>query len=178
LILLVILLTEWVYAEYSKGQLIKSIFVNDDQSYTDNKLPEFNLFSMPEETYAEMIERPLFVQGRRPLINEEAANINELELTKIDDWVLVGIYSKDNKLNALFSNLDQQQAHQKKIHGEKISGWLIKEIQMDRVVLQKAGDTQILMLRTQKPKFSKKNKLLGPIKKLISKEIKNISPKK
>ena len=156
--LLVISLTEWGVAEYSKRQLLNSLSNNDNQSYMDNKLPEFNLFSMSEETYTEMIERPLFIQGRRPIITEETTDVKELDTGKIDDWVLVGIYSNEDKLTGLFRSLAKQGKHLKKIQGEDISGWVLKEIQTDRIVLEQAGKLQTLMLRKPKPMASKKTK--------------------
>lgn len=161
LVLVVILLLEWTYAHYSNKELLSSMDKIEQQSYVENKLPEIDLALVPIEHYTEMVARPLFVQGRKPIVEVEAEEIEVLDTGKIDDWILVGIYSIDKQFFASFKNLEEKK-HKTKQEGDDISGWKIKEIQAENVILVRAGKEQIIPLRKPKaevkPKAKARNK--------------------
>ena len=152
LILLVILLVEWLVISFFNPPAVKSISAKVSQ---DMKLPELVLTKQSTETYLDMVDRPLFIKGRKPVIDlNEDSDIQELG--KIEDLILVGIYSKDGHMIALFSQQGSEKKYLKKSEGDDIAGWLLKEIQADQIILEQAGEQQTIMLRKPKPKTKPK----------------------
>ena len=150
LVLVVILLAEWTYANYSNKELLSSMDNIEQQPYVDDKLPEIDLSMIPIEHYAEMIARPLFIQGRKPVVEDQNEVVEVLlDTGDIDDWVLVGIYSINKQFFASFKSREEKK-HRSKQEGDDISGWKIKEILAEKVIVVRAGKQQIIQLR--KPK--------------------------
>ncbi len=156
LVLVVILLAEWTYANHSNKELLSSMDNIEQQPYVDDKLPEIDLSIVPIEHYAEMIARPLFIQGRKPVVEDQSEVVEEvLDTGDIDDWVLVGIYSINKQFFASFKSREEKK-HRSKQEGDDISGWKIKEILAEKVIVVRAGKQQIIQLR--KPKAAVKAK--------------------
>lgn len=156
LVLVVILLAEWTYANHSNKELLSSMDNIEQQPYVDDKLPEIDLSIVPIEHYAEMIARPLFIQGRKPVVEDQSEVVEEVVDTgDIDDWVLVGIYSINKQFFASFKSREEKK-HRSKQEGDDVSGWKIKEILAEKVIVVRAGKQQIIQLR--KPKAAVKAK--------------------
>lgn len=114
------------------------------------ELPEIKPPAMAAEMYADMVERPLFIEGRRPVVEEdEEENVQEVD--SVDDLELVGIYTDDDRLMALFSKKGRDKKFLKKAQGDDIGNWLLQEVHADSVVLERNGKRQTLLLR--KPKL-------------------------
>ncbi len=119
------------------------------------------------ESYSQMVERPLFIAGRKPVIESTKEAISNEESGKIEDLILLGIYSIKGEVKALFNKKGRDikgrnKKTLKKLEGEDVDGWLLKEIQSDRVILEQQGNTQTLMLRKPKPtslKRPRRNKI-------------------
>ncbi len=160
LVLMVILFAEWAFYEYSKDELISSLDGIEEQPYLENELPGIDLSVVPLEQYAEMIARPLFIKSRKPVIKDESIVVEALDLGEIDEWVLVGIYSNADQLIASFKGLTGDKKHINKEQGDDISGWLIKEIWADKVIVLQSGKEQSILLRAPKakPKLNTKSK--------------------
>lgn len=154
--LLLIITAEWMYAKHSRKQLQKSIASIETQPYKVDELPSLDLTKQPEEKYADLATRPLFIKGRRPVetveTEEEAAAAAGGAGTF--DWQLTGVYTKGTQLSALFSR-EKAPATEKKYlkitEGDDISGWTLAEIHKDRVILRQGSHQKELMLR--KPKL-------------------------
>ncbi|WP_031434576.1 hypothetical protein [Methylomarinum vadi] len=148
-VLLLVLLLEWWLAGVSDRQR------NDEPRPTQGadlqlELPEIKPPAMAAEMYADMVERPLFIEGRRPVVEEdEEESVQEVD--SVDDLELIGIYTDDNRLMALFSKKGRDKKFLKKAQGEDIGNWLLQEVHADSVVLDKDGKRQTLLLR--KPKL-------------------------
>lgn len=155
-LLLLILVVEWGLIEPSEQATAQSKSVDKNQGLTE--LPKLILAKQAVESYSHMVESPLFVQGRKPVIEEgEELTLNE-DVGEIDDLVLLGIYSINGKTNTLFNKKGKDRKYLKKSEGEDVAGWLIKEIKPDRVVLEQRGNKQTVMLRKPKPKMRKPSK--------------------
>ncbi|MCK5191110.1 MAG: hypothetical protein KAR12_13765 [Methylococcales bacterium] len=151
-LLLIILLVEWLAISFSETPAVKSLSAVEGH---DMELPELVLTEQSIETYLDMVDRPLFIKGRKPVIDlNDDSDIQEFG--KIEDLVLVGIYSKDGHMIALFSQQGSEKKYLKKSEGDDISGWLLKEIQADQIILEQAGEQQSIMLRKPKPKTKPK----------------------
>lgn len=152
---LAVLLLEWVLIGISDRKLKQS--VNEVYESTDSviELPELKLSKKPIEAYTDLVERPLFIKGRRPII-EEAPEEGPDEVANIDNIELFGIYLTQEEKKALFSEKGAgSRAYLKKSEGEEISGWYIKTIYPDSVLLEQSGNNQTLLLRKPKPKHIK-----------------------
>ncbi|WP_305910016.1 type II secretion system protein N [Methylomarinum sp. Ch1-1] len=154
LLLLVILLLEWLFIgspDYS--QPLDS--QNGKADGLEVNLPAIKFSAASPDSYTDMVERPLFIEGRRPVIEDEEDDASQ-QVDKIEDLVLVGIYTVESEMTALFSKQGRDETYLKKSRGDDISGWLLQEIQADRVILEREGKRQTLMLRKPKPESASK----------------------
>jgi len=125
---------------------------------TKLQLPEISLTEKTVDGYLDMVDKPLFIKGRKP-VNEDKLPSNKEISTPIRNLTLVGIYSLGNQKIALFRPRNTRQPHLKKSAGEKLSGWIIKTIKSDQVILQQGGKQQIIKLRKPKPQRLNKSPL-------------------
>ena len=94
-----------------------------------------------------MVERPLFYEGRKPPAEPTSDNEQTVEISQLDDWQLVGIYNRDKQQMALFSKKNEPKTILKVSASALVSGWSLKEIQSDRVILWQSGQTKTILLR-------------------------------
>jgi len=105
--------------------------------------------SEEKAAYTDVVDRPLFLPDRRPADEEplaeqappepDAQALEGLDLTAVimtpqetTAWVLGGPVGSLTKIRP----------------GEDIAGWLVQEIRPDRLVLERQGETDTLLLRT------------------------------
>jgi len=157
IVLLLVLLIEWLLIDTSEQALNQSAPQQQASSLT--QLPKLSVATQAIESYAAMVEQPLFIEGRKPIVGNEEL-IEDIEsVGEIKDLTLQGIYSIEGKKIALFSKKGVGKNFLKKSEGEDVNGWLLKEIKADRVVLDGDGSEQTVMLRKPKPKQLKKARL-------------------
>ncbi len=166
-LMLLLLLAEWGLMESSEISGNNASQISSNQKSIERGLPRLEMATQAIENYTDMVESPLFIEGRKPLLRLEDAN-KSLVVSNVDDLILSGIYSTGGQLFALFSKQGKETSYSKHKEGDDLAGWLIKKIQNDRVVLDRAGREQVLMLRKPKPKQKPKNKR----KVRVSKQIK------
>lgn len=146
-----ILLIEWMMLGSDEDPSKTSI--NSSEHTMDTAtLPEIKFVDKAPEMYADMVERPLFIDGRRPVVESEDEPVSEVA-GKIEDITLMGVYTQDDQSVALVKVQDDNEQYAKKKLGDEISGWLLQRIEKDRVILERDGDEQTLLLR--KPKLNK-----------------------
>ncbi len=153
--LCLIIAGEWLYASYMQHRLLTSIISAKPQDYKTEELPEIELTKQPEESYVDLVARPLFIKGRRPV--DEPSPEKEQAAAKSDsfDWQLTGIYSTTKTVSALFSRPKTKLAkdHTRKITvGDSIDGWELTDINKDRVILKQGSNEKELPLRKPKSK--------------------------
>lgn len=153
--LCLIITGEWLYASYMRHRLLTSIISAKPQDYKVDELPEIELTKQPEESYVDLVARPLFIKGRRP-VDEPRSETAQGAASKSEsfDWQLNGIYSTKKTVSALFSRPKSTVAkdHTRKITvGDDIDGWKLTEINKDGVVLKQGSTEKELLLR--KPKL-------------------------
>ncbi|MCK4843330.1 MAG: hypothetical protein KAT04_15835 [Methylococcales bacterium] len=156
LLLICILIAEWLLINSSATSSIELLVTEKVQDAAID-LPELMLEQQPIEAYSAMVDSPLFIEGRKPVSQEEGNKVDE-GVSKIDDLVLVGVFSAKEQMVALFSKQGARKKYSKKIEGDDIAGWQVKEIKQDRVVLQRSGRQQTVMLRKSKQKSTIKPK--------------------
>ena len=152
--LCLIIAGEWLYANYMRHQLLISISSAKSQDYKTDELPEIDLTKQPEESYADLVARPLFIKGRKPVNEPASEGAQAAAKSNSFDWQLSGIYSTKKTVSALFSRVKSKVAkdnYRKITVGADIDGWTLTEINKDRVILSQGGDKKELLLR--KPKL-------------------------
>lgn len=146
---------EWLYASYMQYRLLTSITSAKPQDYKTDELPEIKLTKQPEESYVDLVARPLFIKGRKP-VEEPRPEAEQAAAAKSEsfDWQLTGVYGTKETVSALFSRSKSKVAkdnNRKITLGEDIDGWKLIEINRDRAVLKQGSNEKELLLR--KPKL-------------------------
>jgi hypothetical protein len=145
---------EWLYASYMRHSLLTSISSAKTQDYKTDTLPQIDLSKQPEDSYVDLVARPLFIKGRRPVNEPSLETAQTVTKPESFDWQLNGIYSTKTTVSALFSRAASKVAkdnHRKITVGDDLDGWKLTGIGKDRVMLKKGSKEKELLLR--KPKL-------------------------
>jgi len=171
--LLVIIVAEWLLAKFSESRLLSSIESSTSSDFSSEQIPEVDLGAKTEESYVDLVARPLFLKGRKPV--EEASSEKEKEQigSETFDWRLDGIFTGKNGLSALLSRTKDAAVapavagavpsaapgakgkadnYRKVAENEDVDGWRLTKIKPDRVVFELGGESKELVLRKPKPK--------------------------
>ena len=150
-LLLLALLGEWAYGRMVWDDLQLSLAPPRPSDYQADDLPELEMLELEMEA---VVERPLFIEGRKPII--EAVE-NQAQPTvdhgQIDEWPLIGIYNKGQQPMALFRKQNEAKKYLKLTEQQMIAGWQLQQIQADRVLLMQNGQTKTVMLRKPRPQL-------------------------
>ena len=118
---------------------------------------DLNLSDPSEDSYSDLVERPMFIKGRKPVeepIPEEMA-LATAQKTENVNWELIGIYSTPKGTTAFFSRsngrLPKDNFRKCKL-GDTLDGWHLSEINENAVSLTQGTETKKLPLRKMKPK--------------------------
>ena len=110
-----------------------------------------------EDSYGDLVERPMFIKGRKPVgepLPEEMA-LATAQKTENVNWELIGIYSTPKGTTAFFSRsngrLPKDNFRKCKL-GDTLDGWQLSEINESGVNLTQGTETKKLPLRKMKPK--------------------------
>jgi hypothetical protein len=142
-----ILVAEYGYGLSATRRLQQSLQFSKDDSPAVSELPSISTLKPASGNYNELVERPLFIEGRKPIVEAITETTQNADNAQIDDWELVGIYTKGKKTSVLFAKKNETHKFLKIGVEQTVSGWLLKEIQPDRVVLQQAAQMKTVMLR-------------------------------
>ena len=165
------------YKEHIKTCLQRKRRFNSELSI--DKMPVIDLLNQPEENYANLVTRPLFIKGRRPVkeISQEA-RLAAGTIANTFDWQVNGIYTTPKGASALFSRFSAKttkNSHRKLTIGVELDGWKLTEIHKDRVLLMQNNQSKELLLQKAKPKELSKN-LNNPSIAGMPQEAPNIPP--
>ncbi|MCX7097270.1 MAG: hypothetical protein NTV43_05115 [Methylococcales bacterium] len=156
LLLSLIIMGEWFYASQSQKQTLSAIEATEATS-SDDVMPEIELIQESEESFEDLVARPLFIKGRKP-VNEPLPEENQTTAAVVVnnfDWQLNGVYSTKAGLSALFSRITTRvpKDNYRKIKtGVDLDGWKLAEIHGDKVILKQGGQQKELPLRKPKSK--------------------------
>jgi hypothetical protein len=155
-VLSVVLFLEWMYALYAQNQLLDNIHDLDKQKTNASELPSIELEKRPETGYTDLVERPLFVQGRKPVKEANETNASPVNnATDTFNWDLNGVYTQNNHLYGLFARNGAKVAKDnfRKITKDgNIDGWQLAELTNEKAVFSQGGKQKELLLRKSKPK--------------------------
>jgi hypothetical protein len=171
--LLVIIVIEWLIANFSESRLMRSIESSTTSNLSIDPVPEVDLGAKTEESYVDLVARPLFLKGRKPVEENVAEKEKEQNGSETFDWRLDGIYTGKNGLAALLSRSKDRglspavpgsqptpvagskgkpDNYRKVSENEDVDGWRLTQIKTDRVVFELGGESKELVLRKPKPK--------------------------
>ncbi|MDD5125398.1 hypothetical protein, partial [Methylovulum sp.] len=154
-VLLLIIVGEWFYASLSQQQLLNAQLPIDKKALTD-EMPRIDLSAQDEESYADLVNRPLFIEGRKPVVEPPPDSVKTDAVTLKFDWLLNGIYTSKKGLSALFTHatpLKTRKENYRRITlGTQLDGWKLTEIKKDRVIFTLDNEQKELLLRKPKPK--------------------------
>jgi len=162
-IVLILLITgEWFYAERTQKHTLNST-ISAETKISHDEMPTIKLTQQSEESYADLVSRPLFIKGRKPVDEPSPEDEKTAATANNFDWQLNGVYSSKKGLAALFSRSTSKvpkDNYRKISTGADLDGWKLTEIQKDRAILKQGDQQKELLLR--KPKLrdlSKKSKI-------------------
>jgi len=151
-----ILLAEWLVGALNRSELDELLNRTTNTDYQADPLPELQVPKPLAGNFSAIIERPLFIEGRKPLAEAtDASKDKTQEIGQLEDWLLIGIYNKDRKQFALFRKQNEAKKFLKLNEQQMIAGWQLKQIQSDRVILQSAGQEKAVPLRKPRPQLKK-----------------------
>ena len=152
IVCVLIIIGEWFYAVRAQKQALTST-ASVETKIAHDEMPGIELTRQSEESYEDLVARPLFIKGRRPVDEpspEEAQAIKAITF----DWQLNGVYSTEKGLSALFSRSKSKvpkDNYRKITAGADLDGWKLIEIHKDRAILKQGEQQKELLLR--KPKL-------------------------
>jgi hypothetical protein len=120
------------------------------------KMPPHNLPTPALNNYAEIVERPLFNQGRRPSRGTENESV-----TSDNPLVLVGTVITPERREALFLSR-QDKAVVRALLGEWVEGWKVDSIEPDRVTVRRDERTAEILLERGSASTTAGKKQGGP----------------
>ncbi|MDQ7089151.1 MAG: hypothetical protein Q9M50_00665 [Methylococcales bacterium] len=172
LILSVIIIAEFSYANYSRSKLKRELAGIVAGHVEMESLPSINLKEKPVDHYSDLIKRPLFNHNRQPFeeIIEVSTTKPSVKKTTKFKHELIGIFGHHGQTSALFRNKKARNIKTKNDRfytvqvGQRIEGWLIKKININNVVIESNGKLETVEWSKTKPKVFK------PFKKAISKK--------
>jgi hypothetical protein len=151
-----LLAVEWMLGVSSSAELKKQLETEIHAEYNAESLPTLKSTKRLVDNYNVIVEKPLFIEGRRPLPDVVEDSPQDADNGQLDDWSLIGIYNKDknNKRKvALFRKQNEARTFLRLNETQTISGWELAEIQDDRVLLRQGGQQKSIMLRKPRPQM-------------------------
>ncbi|HSN23876.1 MAG TPA: hypothetical protein VLS45_06860, partial [Methylomicrobium sp.] len=158
--LVALIFIEWVVAKYARNRLLDSIESSNTTGSSVLEMPSIKLKEKAEESYVDLVSRPLFIKGRKPVDEPTAENEKKAVSAENLDWQLNGVYTGKNGLSALFSRVktkSDKDNYRKLTLNDDLDGWKLTEIHKDKVLLTRGDEPIELLLRKPKPKEQSKN---------------------
>jgi hypothetical protein len=152
-VLILIIIGEWLYAVQAQKRTLASTMSKETKISLD-EMPAIELFRRTEESYADLVAKPLFIKGRKPVDEPSHEEAQGLAVTNAFDWQLNGVYSTKKGLFALFSRSTSKvpKDNYRRITADAdLDGWKLIEIHKDKVLLKQGSQQKELLLR--KPKI-------------------------
>ena len=159
---ILVIFGEWFYAVRVQKQALNST-ISAQPALALDEMPGIDLTRQPEAAYADLVARPLFIKGRRPVNEPPPETVQaaaDAAAAHTFDWQLNGVYTTKKGLSALFSRSTSKVAkdnYRKIIAGTDLDGWKLTEIHKDRVLLKLGDQQKELLLRKPKLKELSKN---------------------
>jgi hypothetical protein len=172
--ILILLFAQWQYSKYSRRQLFEELDNIEAIALQNSNMPELDLIQKSLDSYDEMITRPLFIEGRKPV--EEAEIAEPSVFSDKMDLILTGIIAKPEGMIAILQ--DKQKLNHQLQLDDAYAGWQVESIDADKVVLARNNERSQLLLRKPPQEAGKTLKLPKGLPKNLLPGKKNTSDKK
>lgn len=155
-ILLIVMFIQTQSRENYQDQLFREIESVASAGFILQDIPDSPLVDSNLEDYADMVERPLFFNQRRPINYSDATSEESSgEGKALEDLTisLIGIINTPDIVYALFHNpraKPDESKFQRFKQGDNINGRLLKEIRPDRVIV--SSDSGVEEIKLAKPR--------------------------
>lgn len=152
-VLVLIIIGEWLYAVQAQKRTLASTISKETKISLD-EMPAIELFRRTEESYADLVAKPLFIKGRKSVDEASHDEAQGFAAANTFDWQLNGVYSTKKGLFALFSRATSKvpKDNFRRITADAdLDGWKLIEIHKDKVFLKQGSQKKELLLR--KPKI-------------------------
>ena len=159
-----IIVGEWIWAAQTQKQVLTTTTSLETKKSHD-EMPSIELTQRPEESYADLVARPLFIKGRKPVDEPTPEEAQNMAVANAFDWQLNGVYTTKKGMSALFSRSTSKvpKDNYRRISvGADLDGWKLAKIFEDKAVLKQGNQQKELPLRKTKPKDSAKKSNAGP----------------
>jgi len=153
-----IIIGEWLYAVQAQKHTLTSS-TSTETKMSHDEMPSIELTRQSEESYVDLVARPLFIKGRKPVDEPSPEEVQNMAVANIFDWELNGVYTTKKGLSALFSRSKSKVAkdNYRRIGiGADLDGWKLTEIHQDKAILNQGNGQKELLLR--KPKLKELSK--------------------
>ncbi|GFO71385.1 hypothetical protein BJAS_P0824 [Bathymodiolus japonicus methanotrophic gill symbiont] len=163
-LILILMLLVASYQDSYREQLLQEIDNVQSSGFSLQEVPSTQFKEHAINDFHEMVERPLFFVGRKPIVLEDTEAAEEavvVEVKPAEDisMALIGIINTPAGVYALFhdpkAKADEPKFKRLK-QNQQINGWTIKEIKHDRVMISADKNTDEILLA--KPRVHKKVK--------------------
>jgi hypothetical protein len=151
---ILIIISEWFYASWTEKTILTSLTPTNTK-ISPEEMPHIELNEQPEESYVDLVARPLFIKGRKPVDEPSPEETQNALMPVVFDWELNGVYTTTKGLSGLFSRSKTKvvKDNYRKIGiGADLDGWKIVEIYQDKALLKQGAQEKELLLRKIKPK--------------------------
>jgi hypothetical protein len=163
-LLLVLIAGEgWYWASSSDEVELDGAAVSP--AYVEQAFPELKLDLQTEDSYADLVSRPLFIEGRRPVPEADPDNSPNAMSSEVLEWELTGVYTTQQKQSVLLRRIKiqpNQKSHIKISKDQEVDGWKLTQILPDKAVLERGGESTELILRKPKLKELPKTRQAPP----------------
>ncbi len=149
LVLSLLMVAEWLYLRHQRQQSVATASTGPAPPPESELVPD--RFSLPPlSQYPQTVERPLFMETRRPNPPVSATATPKLEAAPPVNFKLMGVLATPEGKMVLIA--DAKGKYRRLKTKDAYEGWEIADIQSDRVVLEQAGFTEDLKLLKKGPK--------------------------
>ncbi len=156
-VLLLLIAVQFYLGKNFRTQMLQNLKNVDRAEFSMQAIPSYHFDEQSIEDYVDMVERPIFFKGRRPVepTDESSEQVNRVN-EKID-FSLIGIINTPRGEYALFLNPRAKPGEGRFSRfkkGEDMNGRMIKEIKPDRVIISSDGNDEEIPLAKPRPKQS------------------------
>lgn len=149
LLLAILLLGQWIHYRHVRAEMNRRVTEKVEVRMKPQALEPAHL-RLPElDEYAATVERPLFMETRKPVVADEKAEVPAVEKTPLS-LKLNGIVASAGTQVGLFTD-DRGKFKRLHVNGV-VGGWTVAEIKADKVVMEQDGIKEELRLFKPKPK--------------------------
>jgi type II secretory pathway component PulC len=147
-----------VFIEWQYNQEFQSVLASHQNEAKPStieveEIPTLNEILKPIGLYDEIVNRPLFIEGRQPIENVEDDDLLSNFSGKLS-ITLKGVVATPDGMIALFEGKDRKRYRLRM--GDEVDGWEVAELQANKVILKRSGKQKELLLWIPKPKKGNK----------------------